>query len=167
MRGAPILVLLAACAGIAPPHAEPLGRAPSAAEEAARPRRRAGTHQERWILRRGDTDVVFTLMIEIADGTGAPRFVALDDFGGVLADGEGRDSRALPARVVERIRAAVSARYAPGEADPVRVGDATGWRSAAALHVGREIYAGGLRITAVATDRWEIEGALRATVSGS
>jgi len=145
----------------------PLGRAPTADEEAARPRWRPGTHQERWILRRGDTDIVFTLMIEVTGAADAPRFVALDDFGGVLADGEGRASRVLPARLVERIRAAVAARYAPGDVDPVRVGDATGWRSAAALHVGREIYAGGLRITAVATDRWEIEGALRATVSGS
>ena len=53
-------LLLASCAGIAPPSHEVLDRVPTAEEERTRPKRDAATRRERWILRRGGTEIVFT-----------------------------------------------------------------------------------------------------------
>jgi len=156
-------LLLASCAGIAPPAYLALDREPTAAEERARPRPATEPRQERWILRRGDTEIVFTLLVEFESGE--VRFVALDDLGGVLADSAGRESRVLPARTAERIGKLLRAKYAPRNPQVVLVGSRTGWAEPGALWVGDELYVAGMLVRRLGPQRYEVEGALTATVT--
>ena len=109
VRLLPLLpLLLVSCAGISAPDYADLDRPPTAEEQATRPMAVREARQERWILRRGSTEIVFTLLIEFEDGL---RFVALDDLGSVLADSMGRHSRALPQSLVARMGALLRAMY--------------------------------------------------------
>jgi hypothetical protein len=155
-------LLLVSCAGIAPPSYAPLDRAPTADEERARPRPATEARSERWILTRGKTEIVFTLLIEFEGGL---MFAALDDFGGVLADGTGQHSRIIPASLAQRIGRLLEAKYAPRDLRLVRVGSATGWAAAGALWTANEMYTDGSRVRLLGPTRYEVEGAITATVT--
>jgi len=155
-------LVLVSCAGIAPPAHVPLDRAPTADEERTRPRAETEPRRERWILRRGESEIVFTLLIEFEGGM---RFAALDDFGGVLADGRGAHSRAIPASVAKRIGHLLAARYTPRNPQPVRVGSTTGWAEPGVLWTANELYTDGMRVRSLGPNRYEVEGALTATVT--
>ena len=155
-------LLLVSCAGISPPDHTGLGREPTAEEESRRPKAVREARQERWILRRGSTEIVFTLLIEFEDEL---RFVALDDLGRVLADSMGRHSRALPEMLVARMTALLRALYEPADLRPVLVGTSVGWKGAGVLWVGTTLYTEGMRVERLAPKRYEVGGALSATVT--
>jgi len=157
-----IPLLLASCAGIAPPAHTPVDRAPTAAEERGRPTAATEARQERWILRRGNTEIVFTLFVEFDPDL---QFAALDDFGGVLADSSGAHSRALPRSLAERIGQLLRAKYAPRKPQLVQVGSETGWSESGVLWIGDELYAHGMRVRLLGPQRYQVEGALNATVT--
>ena len=157
-------LLLASCAGIAPPAHEVLARAPTAEEERARPQRDAAARRERWILRRGSTEIVFTLLVEFEDGV---QFVALDDLGSVLADSGGRHSQALPAAIAQRIGRLLRVKYAPTDLRPARVGASAdlGWAEPGVVWIGDEMYTDGMRVRTLGPRRYEVDGSLTATVT--
>jgi len=156
-------LLLASCAGITPPPHDAIDRAPTVAEESTRPRAATEPRQERWILLRGKTEIVFTLLIAFEDD--GIQFVALDDLGGVMADSDGRDSRALPRSIADRIGSLLRAKYAPRNPRLVQIGSRTGWADGDALWSGEELYVAGMRVRQLSPQRYEIEGALTATVT--
>ena len=156
-------LLLASCAGIAPPSYTTLDRAPTQAEAHARPRPTTEPRQERWILLRGKTEIVFTLLVQFeSDGV---QFVALDDLGGVLADSDGRESRVLPKGIAERIGRLLRAKYAPRTTQLIQVESRTGWAESDAVWIEDELYVAGLRVRQLSPQRYEVEGALTATVT--
>ena len=155
-------LLLVSCAGITPPAHAPLERAATVEEARTRPQPETEARRERSILRRGETEIVFTLLIEFE---GRLQFAALDDFGSVLADGSGRSSRVIPAAMVNRIRRLLEAKYAPKNPRLVRVGSGIGWAEPGVLWTGNELYTDGMKVRILGPRRYEIEGALSATVT--
>jgi len=155
-------LLLLSCAGISPPAHTGLGRSPTAEEQSTRPEAVREARQERWILRRGSTEIVFTLLIEFEDGL---QFAALDDLGSVLADSAGRSSRALSESLVARLAALLRAMYQPADLRPVLVENGVGWAGAGVLWVGTTLYTEGMRVQHLGPNRYEVSGALSATVT--
>ncbi len=155
-------LLLLSCAGISSPAHTDLGREPTAEEQRSRPNAVREARQERWILRRGSTEIVFTLLIEFEDEL---RFVALDDLGSVLADSMGRHSRALPESLVARMTTLLRAMYQPADLRPVLVENRVGWAGAGVLWVGTTLYTRGMRVERLGPNRYDIDGALSATVT--
>jgi hypothetical protein len=109
MARLPVL-LLAACSTVSLPEVEPGEAMPYV------PVARAATWQQRWIVDRAGTEIVFTLLLRVEPPLEL-HFVALGDFGGTLAEGTlkkvTRDSRAVPAATATAIRDVLSALYLP------------------------------------------------------
>jgi len=152
-------LVLVSCAGIGPPPHVALDRDLTAAERSTRPTAWPIPRQERWILRRGATEIVFTLLVE-AEG-----YVAMDDFGGVLADSTGQSSRAIPRSLADRMAQLIGAMSRPGDLAPVRVGENLGWHAPGILWTGDELFVDGIRVEFTSPKRYEVSGSLSATVT--
>ena len=122
-RLASLALLLAACASARLPAVEE--PAPGAVVDAAAilPSSREALYQQRWILDRAGTEIVFTLVVE----TGGPdglRFLALDDLGATLAAGTSdavtRTSRALPGGLAAAIGDTLRVVHEPPDAASLR-----------------------------------------------
>jgi hypothetical protein len=105
VRRAPLLLILcAACAGVSFPDTEPADGdiAPLV------PAKRAAKLRQRWLLRRGGTELAFTMYVRVTPPD-TVHYVALEDLGGTLAEATNhevkRSSRAIP----ERLAAAIAA----------------------------------------------------------
>lgn len=118
-----LLVVLVACASSRPPQFEDLPPDVAPATGEILPAARSALYQERWIVDRSGSEIVFTLVVEV-DGAGDFRFLALDDLGVTLAAGTGdtvtRTSRALPGPLVEALQDVLRALHAPPERAPLR-----------------------------------------------
>jgi len=170
-------LLLAACSSVSLPEVEPA----EAGVMPYVPVARAASWQQRWIVDRGGTDVVFTLHLRV-DPPDRLHFVALGDFGGTLAEVTleevVRDSRALPGPTARAIRDILRALYLPpppGELHPVRIkenGEAAAWAPDRLELWSADVLwtrAARVRVRGWSGDprwpaRYEISGSVRATV---
>jgi hypothetical protein len=127
------VLLLAACSSL--PAVEPGDALPYV------PAARAAAWQQRWIVDRRGTDVVFTLLLRVEPPDGL-HFVALGDFGGTLAEGTqdaiARDSRVLPGPLATAIRDVLAALYLPPPRRDLRAVRIRESGQAAALAPGRK-----------------------------
>lgn len=127
--------------------------------------------QQRWLLPRGGIDLVFTLLVEVQPPTGL-QFVALDDFGTTLAQGDASavtvTSRALPRSIAEEIRTFLIALYLPGDAHAVRVRETgeIGWHdlTRSSLRTPTSLYVDGMRARFQPDGGTALEGSLIATL---
>ena len=162
-------LLLVSCAGIGIPRFDAI----LDSQVAPAPIAREQMVQQRWLLPRGGIDLAFTLYVEVQPPSDL-QFVALDDFGITLAQGNATAvtdaSRALPESIADRMRTLLVALYLPGDRHGVRVrasGD-VGWHDLTrnSLRTTTAFYVDGMHAKFAEGGGMVVEGTLKAHISG-
>jgi hypothetical protein len=99
-----LLLASAACSAVRFPDTVPAEGDVASLIPVARP----ATLQQRWLLRRGGTELAFTMYVKVTPPD-TVHFVALEDLGGTLAEATNHEVKRASRAIPERLAAAIAA----------------------------------------------------------